>query len=164
SDDGQWLFAASELGPWVWDAAEQSWQSIAGLAAPDQVYWNVEWIESRQTARFVTYGRGIWDFELTHSTSVDDRMPEQPASYQLSAGPNPFNPDTRIRYRLEAPGIVQLELYNMTGQRVRILEQGLRQAGEHSLLLNGSTLASGSYLLTLEGPQGRQTTRVTLLK
>ncbi|MCB9473453.1 MAG: T9SS type A sorting domain-containing protein [Candidatus Delongbacteria bacterium] len=164
SDDGQWLFAASELGPWVWDAAEQSWQSIAGLAAPDQVYWNVEWIESRQTARFVTYGRGIWDFELTHSTSVDDRMPEQPASYQLSAGPNPFNPDTRIRYRLEAPGIVQLELYNLAGQRVRILEQGMRQAGEHSLLLNGSTLASGSYLLTLEGPQGRQTTRVTLLK
>ena len=35
---------------------------MSELAAPDQSYWTVEYIHGIYTARFGTYGRGIWDY------------------------------------------------------------------------------------------------------
>jgi hypothetical protein len=64
SGDGEHLFAATELGPYYFDTATQSWLNIAGLAAPSQVYWDVDFVDEQNTARFSTYGRGIWDFRL----------------------------------------------------------------------------------------------------
>ena len=37
---------------------------ILGVSAPDQTYWSVEYIDEINTARFGTYGRGIWDFVI----------------------------------------------------------------------------------------------------
>lgn len=58
------LFAATEVGPYVYVADNQEWVDLTGIGAPDQVYWCVEYIPEIQTARFGTYGRGIWDFVL----------------------------------------------------------------------------------------------------
>ena len=37
---------------------------MGGISAPDQTYWSVEFVEELNTARFGTYGRGIWDFVM----------------------------------------------------------------------------------------------------
>ena len=37
---------------------------MSGLSAPDQTYWSVDFVPEINTARFGTYGRGIWDFVL----------------------------------------------------------------------------------------------------
>jgi hypothetical protein len=34
------------------------------LGAPEQEYWDVDFVDAQNTARFSTYGRGIWDFVL----------------------------------------------------------------------------------------------------
>lgn len=44
--------------------ADTVWKYLGGTIAPDQTYWSVEFIDRTQTARFATYGRGIWDFKL----------------------------------------------------------------------------------------------------
>lgn len=64
SSDGQHLFAATELGPYYYDSALSSWIDLGGASAPEQVYWDVDFVDSENTARFSTYGRGIWDFVL----------------------------------------------------------------------------------------------------
>ncbi|MBK8285927.1 MAG: hypothetical protein IPK97_14245 [Ahniella sp.] len=64
SADGQHLFAATELGPYYYDTATSSWVDLSGASAPEQVYWDVDFVDSENTARFSTYGRGIWDFAL----------------------------------------------------------------------------------------------------
>ncbi len=66
SPDGEHLFAATELGPFHYDRALGSWVDLSGLSGPDQVYWDVDYIEQGGSgiARFATYGRGIWDFVL----------------------------------------------------------------------------------------------------
>jgi hypothetical protein len=64
SADGQWLFAAADTGPYFYDRSQSRWTHIAGTAAPDQIYYSVEFIEPTRTARFVTYGRGAWDFQV----------------------------------------------------------------------------------------------------
>ncbi|NQU66394.1 MAG: hypothetical protein HQ510_00490 [Candidatus Marinimicrobia bacterium] len=61
------LFAATEVGPYayVWD--EGTWYDMAGISAPDQTYWTVDFVPELATARFGTYGRGIWDFTLDNN-------------------------------------------------------------------------------------------------
>ena len=70
SGDGEHLFAATELGPYYFDIATQSWLDISGLAAPSQAYWNVDFVDEQNTARFSTFGRGIWDFRLPREEEV----------------------------------------------------------------------------------------------
>lgn len=64
SPDGDLLFAATEVGPYVVATDGGAWQYIGGIRAPDQAYLWVEYLETVNTVRFATYGRGIWDFEI----------------------------------------------------------------------------------------------------
>jgi len=65
--DDAYFFAATEVGPYVYIAEDEMWSELAGLFAPDQTYWSVEYIPELNTARFGTYGRGIWDFIISDS-------------------------------------------------------------------------------------------------
>ena len=60
--DDKYFFAATEIGPYVYISEEGAWTDLSGISAPDQTYWSVEYIPELNTARFGTYGRGIWDF------------------------------------------------------------------------------------------------------
>jgi hypothetical protein len=65
-----YFFAATEVGPYVYITEEGTWQDLAGISAPDQTYWSVEYIPELNTARFGTYGRGIWDFIIDDSVNI----------------------------------------------------------------------------------------------
>ncbi len=83
----------------------------------------------------------------------------------LGATPNPFNPVTRLDYRLDAAGDVSVSIFNVLGQEVRRLVPGMRPAGEHNLLLDASDLASGLYLARLSvNGQARDTHKLILVK
>lgn len=58
------LFAATDAGPYVFVVADDQWYSLIGAATPIQSYRSVEYVASSNTARFGTYGRGIWDFAV----------------------------------------------------------------------------------------------------
>lgn len=59
--------------------------------------------------------------------------------------PNPFNPTTNISYLTPLEGHVVLKLYDITGREVRSLVDQVVPAGHHTVLLDGTTLASGAY-------------------
>lgn len=69
--DDSYYFAATELGPYVYLSDEETWVDLAGISAPDQTYWSVEFISELNTARFGTYGRGIWDFIIENHDIMD---------------------------------------------------------------------------------------------
>lgn len=58
------LFAATEAGPYVYVVANNMWYSLRGLSTPIQDYFTVEYVNSINTVRFGTYGRGILDFKI----------------------------------------------------------------------------------------------------
>lgn len=70
SADGQHLFAATELGPYYFDRSNNTWQAIGLLGAPEQQYWDVDFVDAQNRARFSTYGRGIWDFVLPDNNAL----------------------------------------------------------------------------------------------
>jgi hypothetical protein len=59
--------------------------------------------------------------------------------------PNPFNPSTTIRYALPEKAHVKLEVFNILGQSVAVLVEGEREAGYHSAVFDGVSLASGMW-------------------
>jgi hypothetical protein len=80
--------------------------------------------------------------------------------------PNPFSASTGtlITYRVESPKYFLLELYNILGQKVRTLEEGIRQSGEHRLILDGNGLPSGVYLVLLRYSGGFSWRKTVLLR
>ncbi len=59
------LFAATEAGPYVFVVEDNQWYGLHGANTPVQDYFTVEYLPSLKTARFGTFGRGIWDFAIS---------------------------------------------------------------------------------------------------
>jgi|GEM_PF-6044129 len=83
--------------------------------------------------------------------------------------PNPFNPDTNIRFSLASEGNAELRVYNIRGQLVKTLVSGAQSAGAHEVTWHGRDdhdrpVASGVYLLRLSAGGHEQTQKVLLLK
>lgn len=111
-----------------------------------------------------TNGGGVFvlDNALTDVPEVRQVLPKTFALQPVY--PNPFNPNATVRYELAQPGEVRLELFNLLGRRVAVLAEGPRAAGSHTITLDGSGLASGTYLLRLLTVEHEETRRVVLLK
>ncbi len=76
---------------------------------------------------------------------------ELPAEVTLLGNyPNPFNPETTIRYTLPQAGKVRLAVYDLLGHEVAVLVDGSRPAGHHTVRFDGDALPSGSYVYRLQ--------------
>ncbi len=88
-----------------------------------------------------------------------------PAKFALMQNyPNPFNPSTNIEYRLPQTSGVRLDVYNILGEKVATLVNGVQQAGVHTVNLDGSSMPSGVYFYRLQTGQFVATSKMTLLK
>jgi hypothetical protein len=102
-----------------------------------------------------------------HTSATQDLLPQEFAlGYNY---PNPFNPVTHIRYQLPEPGPVQLEIYNIAGQRLRLLVNAEQNAGFYQAAWDGRDslgrpAASGIYFYRLVSRGLVQTRRMLLLK
>jgi hypothetical protein len=85
-----------------------------------------------------------------------------PVTYQLGHNyPNPFGPETTIPYAVPKTGQVTVEIFNLRGQRVRVLDDAVREPGYHYARWDGRDafgrdLGCGIYLcrMTVRGPAG----------
>jgi len=83
--------------------------------------------------------------------------------------PNPFNPNTNFSFYLPRAMPVSLRIYNVLGQTVRVLVEGHREAGAHTVLWDsrndaGETVASGVYFAWFTAGQYSATKKVEVLK
>lgn len=75
---------------------------------------------------------------------------ELPAEVALLGNyPNPFNPETTIRYALPRAGMVRLAVYDLLGREVATLVDELQPAGRHAARFHGDDLQSGVYAYRL---------------
>lgn len=92
-------------------------------------------------------------FVLTVSPGVSEQVnsTDIPESVKLNPNyPNPFNPTTTISFELKEESEVLLSIWNIVGQRVVTLVDGMREAGEHTATWNASEMPSGIYIAQLE--------------
>ncbi|TVQ10256.1 MAG: T9SS C-terminal target domain-containing protein [Balneolaceae bacterium] len=99
------------------------------------------------------------------SIDGDADQDETPLQTHLLPGyPNPFNPETVIRYELAEAGPVTVDVFDITGRRVAVLVSADQTAGRHHTIFNARHLASGVYLIRLQSASRQDVTRVMLIK
>lgn len=134
----EYIFAATELGPYVYTAETNLWSSMTGNSAPDQIYWTVEFVDEIKTARFGTYGRGIWDFKLEEETSSVELAEFSKTDFKLFPVPT----KNILNLEFNSNKTSTISIYNLQGNLV--LEQKIVNA--NSILINVSNLEKGAYV------------------
>ncbi|MFO7610276.1 MAG: S8 family serine peptidase [Candidatus Krumholzibacteriia bacterium] len=81
-----------------------------------------------------------------------------------AASPNPFNPQTTIRFTLATAGPVRLTVYDVRGRAVAELAAGEHGAGDHAVVFDGRDQPSGVYFYRLQADGVDQTRKMIMLK
>ena len=116
------------------------------------------------------YGFNSFMITTVGVSSIEDGIAQIPTEYQLAQNyPNPFNPETNIQFSLPQTGLARMDVYNILGQRVATLVDGLYQAGVYNInwrAVNdyGQPIASGIYFYTLMTSEKRITKKMLLLR
>jgi len=121
----------------------------------------VVWIGSR--------AQGLFSFTYDADVPVEGKDSGLEPFALIDIHPNPFNPQTAISYTLEAPGSVNLSVYDVLGRKIRELVCGNVCAGRHTVLWNGldergEPVSSGVYFAILSNGNRRTAKRMLLLK
>jgi Peptidase family C25/Propeptide_C25/FlgD Ig-like domain/Carboxypeptidase regulatory-like domain len=110
----------------------------------------------------------IVDFDLIQTGSDDIIIPKETAL--LGNYPNPFNPSTTIKFALKENSQVNLEIYNVKGQKVKTLVNNKMDAGIHQVVWNGMDnkgkhVSSGIYFYRMKaGVNYTGTHKIIMLK
>ncbi|MDR9417616.1 zinc-dependent metalloprotease [Gracilimonas sp.] len=104
--------------------------------------------------------------ELTVNQAVSNETEDKPHKVELAQNyPNPFNPSTTINFTLAQPEDVQLEVFNIQGQKVStLIENQKTNAGSHQINFDASHLASGIYIYRLKTTSQTLTRQMVLIK
>jgi len=88
-----------------------------------------------------------------------------PTAFGLSeAYPNPFNPMTSMQLSLNDDGYTSIKVYNLMGQIVDVIQEGMMQAGYHNVVWDAAVIPSGVYLVKVEQGENVATQKVMLMK
>ena len=88
-----------------------------------------------------------------------------PLSYEFKqAYPNPFNPSCQLEFQVSQKAFVEIELYNLLGQKVRSVFSSELAAGQHRLTIDGAGLASGTYICRMHADKYVTSQKIVLLK
>jgi len=96
---------------------------------------------------------------------ITDKTGKFPAEFKLGQNyPNPFNPKTVISYQLSAFSHVDLSIYNLLGQKVRILVSKKQTAGVYKLEWDAAGFASGIYFYRISAGNFTAVHKMILVK
>lgn len=112
---------------------------------------------------------GLYVFSVSGLTAIDPIV-EVPATFNLEQNfPNPFNPETTIRYGIISDSEVRLTIYNLLGQVVRTLINQQMPAGQYTARWDGRNdagqeVSSGVYIYRLQSGSRVATRKMALLR
>ncbi len=132
--------------------------------------------ETRVGFTLQLYARGddsIWqpllDGDVGNDLPGDELPPATPTIMAVRNWPNPFNPSTTIAYDLPHAQHVKVGVYAANGRRVVVLQDTWMPEGTHEITWNGRDtrgrqVASGTYVVRVDGKQSSTSHKISLLK
>ncbi len=119
------------------------------------------------TGEFIQIDGDIVEVDLATYNGGTVRLDSEslPMSYALYQNyPNPFNPTTTITFSLAKGSNVQLDIFNLAGQKVTTLVDEYLTAGMHSCRWNGGDASSGIYFYRVRTDDFTASKKMILLK
>ncbi|HTR82428.1 MAG TPA: T9SS type A sorting domain-containing protein [Bacteroidota bacterium] len=170
------------FGPWK-DAGAFRWWQLWTNPYPGHVFdrvpagWN-SWSKGYPVPENLRYSNTLLQHAGTDGLALGDLnwFPEQvtdvqskgnpiPSTFNLGNNyPNPFNPTTSIKVSLDRSGVMSLQVYNVLGQLVSVVEEGYKPAGQYTFNVSMDKFASGVYFYTLRQGSNIATKKMILMK
>ena len=173
--------AAVAYGTWHWQKIVVDGQNISvtawadGEAMPDTATYSYEALTTTEAPSFILVGvtdddsssvqiDELWYNETPTGLGISDEAPIA-SRYELGQNyPNPFNPTTHIRFNIPERANAKLTVFNVMGEEVATLVNGVMQAGGHTVSWNAASMPTGVYFYQLESGNFSQTKKLLLVK
>jgi len=130
----------------------------------DPVYWSVQTIDGAHLGSFFPPENVIGSpTGVAEGTALPTEVALGPVT------PNPVRHSTRITFALPFPGVVTLDIFDVSGRLMKSLARGFHEAGNHSELWNatddsGARLPAGVYLARLKTAAETRTLKIVLAR
>jgi len=115
------------------------------------------------------FNRNDVDFIYIEQTGTDGHSAPDHVTLAAQLFPNPFNPETTLRYSIPNPDDVRIEIFNVRGRKVRSLLDERRDAGYHETVWKGDDdagkpVGSGVYFIRVSAGRNEKIVKGLLLK
>jgi subtilisin family serine protease len=137
-------------------------------ATPTQIANAMRMTASRASTPDNQYGWGIVNamaaINFLTASGVES-SPTTPTTFALDQNyPNPFNPTTTISFTVPTSSFVVLKVYNVLGQEVATLVDGIESAGTHKVSFDARNLSSGVYFYRMKAGEFAASKKLLLAK
>ena len=173
--------AAVAYNTWHWQKIVVDSNSVSvtawadGEAMPDTASYSYEALTATEGPSFILVGvtdddsssvqvDGVWYNETPAGLGISD---EAPIATRFELGqnyPNPFNPTTHIRFNIPETANAKLTVFNVMGEEVATLVNGVMQSGGHTVSWNAANMPTGVYFYQLQSGNFSQTKKLLLVK
>jgi predicted GH43/DUF377 family glycosyl hydrolase len=114
------------------------------------------------TTNYWEIGLAIADY--TPLAVIEEKSTIPKLTHLSDSYPNPFNPETTIRFGISKDSHVKLAIYDVLGREVAVLLNDKKTAGEYRANWNAAGFPSGVYFYRLEAGEFTETHKITLLR
>ncbi len=129
------------------------------LTRPIQTF---NYISTTPAIAYVGEGSENVYFDSWESSGVEEKDVE--AAITCSLDRSIITGTATLEYTLATGSSVDISLFNVLGQKVATLFNGVKEAGKNTLTLSSDGLSQGVYYITVETPFGRATAKATVIK
>lgn len=152
-------YLANDLGVWYTTTAGEDWE-IMDASFPATVVNDLVFHEETRYLYAATFGRSI--LKTYVGEPVSERPVVENAIQLLEIAPNPVVHQANIRFTLDVPQEGRLELYGLSGQKLRDIARQYFPAGENRVKGDFSNLPTGTYVLRFFSKEQLMTSKVVV--
>ncbi len=151
------------------DLTDSEWKKIAfvagnGNTSSPKSYTYLDKISTKTGVYYYRLKQIDVNGEYEYSPVIEVSF-EKPEVYELVQNyPNPFNPSTIISYSIPEETAVNISVYNMLGELVKVLVNERQTPGNYKINFDASDLTSGFYIYKLTTPDYSQIKKMMLLR
>jgi hypothetical protein len=106
----------------------------------------------------------VFVFKYGPVSGIEPELERPERLYSLENYPNPFNASTILTYNISEPGNVNLAVYNILGQQVANIFEGMQKAGEHNITWDATAFPTGVYFARIKMEEHSEALKMVLLK
>jgi photosystem II stability/assembly factor-like uncharacterized protein len=162
--DPNWVYVGTDLGIYRSLDGGLSWLDF-NQGMPIAMVLDVVIRPQDRILRAATFGNGVYEINLPLAAGVEETVAA--TGFELGARPNPLRDATTIRFLLPRASEARLEIFDLSGRRVRNLANGMRNAGTFEIGWDGRDdggrmVAGGVYFARLAVGGRFATTKITV--
>ncbi|HMN18865.1 MAG TPA: T9SS type A sorting domain-containing protein [Ignavibacteriaceae bacterium] len=159
-----WLLKIDEQGDTLWT---KLFTSVNGSEGYSVIQTLDDGFAVTGSAGSAGTGTDVWIIRLKPegTSAIEDNLSDVNRSFSLSQNfPNPFNPNTSLKYEIGSQQFVTLKIYDLLGREIAIIVNEEKPAGTYEVTFDASGLSSGIYFYRLQAGSFTETKKMILIR